>query len=592
MNARPAVSIVITSYNYGRFIAQAIESVLNQSFRDVELLICDNASTDESADVIARYLGDERVRFVRHSENIGMLENHRFGLREARGRYIGFLSADDFYLPGHLQAAMDYYRSHPGVDVAWAGYVIANAAGDIVDGFYPPLHEGPNRNDFASLLVNDMYPCFPTMLFTRELIDEAGAFDPSFVAGDLEYVVRLAALGKRFACIGAAGVAWREHGTNVSGNRYPRSGDQIEDHLKLLEKYLVDENAPLVVGYGTGIARMLENKHLMLRRANAELAAQRETEIEARKAVLLERLRRYAILPVHRDAPEGPLVTVIVPTVGNTSCLASALRSVAAQTYARWEVVLVSDGGPDLSHVVAALPCAERITYVRRVHREGPAAARNTAYDFVHGSVVAYLDEDNRWDPVHLEAVVAGLAGGALAVRTEATLTVEVQDRTAPDGRRDLIRWSSVFAGANDAYDPYLAHAVPLNAVAHDFRCYQQIGGFDQSYAVLEDWEFLVRLQAAFGLHAVAAPTVDVRVRPGLAQQHFATCFGAFAPSIERLYNAHLASPSGTTAEARMAHFRAASDAASHVFAAPGDAGRVETFFRALAGARKTVAVV
>ncbi|MDB5069505.1 MAG: hypothetical protein JWM87_616 [Candidatus Eremiobacteraeota bacterium] len=579
MNARPTVSVIITSYNYGRFIGRAIESVLAQDFRDFELVISDNASTDDSVDVISRYLHDERIRFIRRPENIGMPANYARAIEASTGRYVAFLSADDFFLAGHLRTMVRYYEDHPDVDLAYAGYVLANERGEIRDAFYTAFHDARGRNDFASLLSYDMYPCFLSMLFKRELIEEAGWSDPSFMAGDLEYAVRLAAAGKRFACVASATVAWRQHGDNASGTKYARTGQVIDDQLRLLEKYALDENADKIIGYGTEILRMLEQKHMMFVQANATLAAERHAEIEARKAAIAERVRRYATAP-RPTPPGGPLVSVVLPALGNLKHLSTALGSVAAQTYPNWEVILVGDGGPNLEHLVATLPYAERVIYVRRMLREGPAAARNTAYDFIHGGIVTYLDEDNRWEPHHLEAVVAAMAGGARAVRTEAMMVLETPDT----GRAELGRSNRPFARASDAYDPYLSHAVPLNAVAHDFRCYQEIGLFDAQYRVLEDWDFLLRLQARFGIVAVPGVTVEVRTRPGLAGQHLGLNWGAFPASIERLYNAHLNSPTGTPAQTRVAHFQRVADAAAKAFAAPQNLVLLEEMLAVLGG--------
>ncbi|MFA6173011.1 MAG: glycosyltransferase family A protein [Kiritimatiellales bacterium] len=93
---QPAVSILIPTYNYARFLPEAIESVLAQDFIDFELLIADDASTDNTAEVCMRYTEkDRRIRFVRHEHNLGMVENWNWCLRAACGRYIKYLLADD-----------------------------------------------------------------------------------------------------------------------------------------------------------------------------------------------------------------------------------------------------------------------------------------------------------------------------------------------------------------------------------------------------------------------------------------------------------------------------------------------------------------
>ena len=92
----PKVSVLIPTYNYARYLPEAIESVLEQDWRDLELLISDDASTDGSAEVIAAYAAkDSRIRFQTHPTNLGMVQNWNWCLSEARGEYIKFLFGDD-----------------------------------------------------------------------------------------------------------------------------------------------------------------------------------------------------------------------------------------------------------------------------------------------------------------------------------------------------------------------------------------------------------------------------------------------------------------------------------------------------------------
>jgi glycosyltransferase involved in cell wall biosynthesis len=92
----PKVSVCIPTYNYGRYLAEAVESVLAQTFRDYELLVIDDCSTDETDEVMRGFAErDERIRYIRNAENLGMVENWNLCLRQARGEYIKYLFGDD-----------------------------------------------------------------------------------------------------------------------------------------------------------------------------------------------------------------------------------------------------------------------------------------------------------------------------------------------------------------------------------------------------------------------------------------------------------------------------------------------------------------
>jgi glycosyltransferase involved in cell wall biosynthesis len=92
-----SVSVCIPTFNYGRYIGRAVESVLAQTTRDFELLVVDNASTDETPDVLARFR-DPRLRVHRNESNIGLFGNFRRCLELTSGELVKFLAADDWLL--------------------------------------------------------------------------------------------------------------------------------------------------------------------------------------------------------------------------------------------------------------------------------------------------------------------------------------------------------------------------------------------------------------------------------------------------------------------------------------------------------------
>ncbi len=91
----PKVSVLIPTYNMACFLDEAIESVLTQTFEDFELIVMDNASTDNTEDIVNKYLGDVRVKYFRNNLNVGMTKNWNKCLLVANGKYIKFLNADD-----------------------------------------------------------------------------------------------------------------------------------------------------------------------------------------------------------------------------------------------------------------------------------------------------------------------------------------------------------------------------------------------------------------------------------------------------------------------------------------------------------------
>jgi glycosyltransferase involved in cell wall biosynthesis len=100
--ASPIVSVILCNYNYGRFLGQAIRSVLSQTYADLELIIVDDASTDDSRQVIASYQGDPRVRAIYHEENRGQAAAFNTGFANSEGSLVAFLDSDDTWKPEKL----------------------------------------------------------------------------------------------------------------------------------------------------------------------------------------------------------------------------------------------------------------------------------------------------------------------------------------------------------------------------------------------------------------------------------------------------------------------------------------------------------
>ena len=112
MPDRPFFSICIPCYNHGAYIGQTIESVLNQDFDDFEIVVADNASPDNSREVV-RSFGDPRIRLLENRYNIGFAPNLQQVTRHARGRFFNLLSSDDLMNPGTLSTYAEVIAHHP-----------------------------------------------------------------------------------------------------------------------------------------------------------------------------------------------------------------------------------------------------------------------------------------------------------------------------------------------------------------------------------------------------------------------------------------------------------------------------------------------
>ena len=116
------VSIVMPSYNTGRFISETIESILAQSYSDWELIIVDDCSKDNTDDVVTQYLVDARIRYIKNETNSGAAVSRNRALREAKGKWIAFLDSDDLWEPDKLEKQIAFMENN-GYHFSYTNYV-------------------------------------------------------------------------------------------------------------------------------------------------------------------------------------------------------------------------------------------------------------------------------------------------------------------------------------------------------------------------------------------------------------------------------------------------------------------------------------
>lgn len=172
----PLVSIIIPNFNHAQFIGDAIRSVLDQEYRNFEIIVVDDGSTDNSREVVAQF-GD-RVRYI-WQENQGLSAARNTGIRAARGSYIGVLDADDMYEPEFLSTLMATLQANPGADGVYCGY-------QFVDQVNEPLPQieacSIPDNDLYRALLDGNFLVPESMLVRRGCYESVGPFDETLRA--------------------------------------------------------------------------------------------------------------------------------------------------------------------------------------------------------------------------------------------------------------------------------------------------------------------------------------------------------------------------------------------------------------------------
>lgn len=165
----PTLSIVIANYNYGKFLADAIESVLSQSVGDrVELLVCDGGSTDSSLDVIKKYEKD--IAWWVSEKDKGQSDAFNKGFAHAKGRYLTWLNADDWFAPNALKMVLKFIDRYPECEWFAGGDCRVDVKGRILS-FNRTRKFQKIRADSGDIQI-----CAPSSFFSRALYDRSGGY--------------------------------------------------------------------------------------------------------------------------------------------------------------------------------------------------------------------------------------------------------------------------------------------------------------------------------------------------------------------------------------------------------------------------------
>lgn len=176
--SEPLVSVVIATYNMGQYLPDAIESVLSQTWENLELIVVDDGSNDDTADRMTRFIPDKRVRYIR-TENKGQPRAKNRGLMESKGDFIAFCDADDLWHPEKISIQMPLFeRPSVGVVYSEVSYIDEKGA-DVIK----PQPYNRHSGQITRYLVMKNFIPFGTAVIRRACIKKSGVFDETLPMG-------------------------------------------------------------------------------------------------------------------------------------------------------------------------------------------------------------------------------------------------------------------------------------------------------------------------------------------------------------------------------------------------------------------------
>lgn len=483
---RHRVCVVITSYNYGQYLAGAVASVVDQLRPDDEVIVVDDGSTDDTAAVCAALPDGVQVL---HQANQGVAAARNNGIAATDCDYVICLDADDQLAPGYVQVCRDALASDRALGLAYTGLGLLDAQGRVSPSAFPPDFDWEHQSR-PGMPPNT---CVPTAaMFRRQMWERAGGYQQIHAPGeDAEFYTRGLSVGFTARKVAAEPWIWyRDHG---AGAHKTRPYKPIDGYHPWMRDRLFPMGAPTAAA---------------------------------------PPVRSYV----------RPAISVIIPCgPSHARYLPSALNSLLMQTFRQWEVLIIDDtGGDDLRTLLRPYPFVRLITLPHAVDKPailGPGAARNAGIDAARAPWVLFLDADD-WlaDPDALTALAAtAYAHGRYAYSDWLGMASDgtIEAHQAPE--YSATAWLQQGQHAVTAL-------LPITWV-------RDVGGFDPDLAGWEDWDFYIKL-ALHGHCGVRVPRplLGYRYFSGTIREQSLSRKDALLPELQRRYEGQIPMGCGSCA--------------------------------------------
>ena len=229
MSDQPLVSVVTATYDMAQYLAEAVDSILNQTYPSIEAVVVDDGSRDNTREILEKFADNPRVKII-HQENAGQTAAKNRGLAACTGRYVGFCDADNAWLPDKISTQLDAFNGNTPPGVVYGDVQFINNKSVEIPTPRPQRHSG---HITGRLLANNFVP-FNTCLVPRHILTEFGGFDESLsMAIDYDLWLRISTRYE-FKYIPRVLALYRIWGGQMSH----RTGERLDNALRMMKKFL------------------------------------------------------------------------------------------------------------------------------------------------------------------------------------------------------------------------------------------------------------------------------------------------------------------------------------------------------------------
>ena len=460
---RPRISVVVASYNYAKLIGDTLDSILAQTYRNFEVIVVDDGSSDESVEVIGRYVRRHKnVKLYTHEGGVnrGLPATVKLGIEKARGEYVAFCESDDVWTPDHLEEKVALIDRHGGEPKVIINDILPFGDESRCHAALCAIQErmgilGGERNAISPLLFRKKnWICtFSSCMVDREAIS-ACDFDSCPRPSNLDWWLwRQICCANDIYVVHAQLTLWRMH-----------------------DSYLAHEDMDALMRQREFIDRM---DRMLVGRFPGETEDLRQI-LEARDRLVFAGGRLFID---GAEAAAQPRFSVVMATFNRAFCICTAIDSLLRQTYQNFELVIVDDGSTDgtgdlVESAYGREVASGKIRYTR-IDNAGVCKARNVGLGLARNDWIAYLDSDNEMCPFFLETFVREIAGDPQARNFYARL---VRRRSRENIGREF-DFQALLRG----------NFIDLGVYVHHRSLLDECGGFDEAMTRFVDWELVVR---------------------------------------------------------------------------------------------------
>ena len=384
-NKDPKVTIVIPVYNGEKYVKYAIDSAVAQTYKNLEILVVDDGSSDKTPEIVKSY--GNKVRYIR-KENGGVSSALNLAIKKMKGEYFSWLSHDDTYEPNKIEREIAFLKEHNYLGkkvVVFADYYLIDKNGKLIAEAKKDHDEIENKPEYNLLKghINGL-----TLLIPKKAFDEYGEFDTQLSCAQDYEMWRKMMKTYKFVHMPETIVStrWHKKQTTHTSPKVKTEGNAF--YLKLI-KEISDKRMAELEGSKYNFLMGIADFH--------KEGAYQEFSEQCRKWA--EEIFEDA----KKEVPKKK-VSVIIPFYNRSEETERAIQSVLAQTHKNVEIILVDDGSKDdISNIKKLVKENSNITLLKNPKNSGASVARNLGIKHATGDFIAFLDSDDEFLPNKLE---------------------------------------------------------------------------------------------------------------------------------------------------------------------------------------------